>query len=60
LRGAPLSPRITPALGALAAAALGNFGLRVFHPADASLMVLIWHFGGVALRARGIAGSPPA
>jgi len=48
-RGAPLAPRMTMAMGALAAAALGNFGLRLFHPPDASLMVLVWHFGGVAL-----------
>jgi len=48
-KGAPLAPRLTMALGALAAAALGNFALRLFHPPDASLMVLVWHFGGVAL-----------
>ncbi|MBI3706156.1 MAG: DUF1109 family protein [Proteobacteria bacterium] len=48
-RGAPLSPHATAALGALAAAALGNFGLRFFHPQDASLMVLVWQFGSVAL-----------
>jgi hypothetical protein len=48
-RGAPMAPRITVTLGALAAAALGNFGLRLFHYQDASLMVLIWQFGSVAL-----------
>lgn len=48
-RGAPMAPRLTVALGALAAAALGNFGLRLFHPQDASLMVLVWQFGTVAL-----------
>jgi hypothetical protein len=48
-RGAPLSPRLGVTLGALAAAALGNFGLRLFHPQDASLMVLVWQFGSVAL-----------
>ncbi|MCK6454698.1 MAG: DUF1109 domain-containing protein [Alphaproteobacteria bacterium] len=48
-RGAPLYPRATIALGALAAAALGNFGLRLFHTQDASLMVLVWQFGSVAL-----------
>lgn len=48
-RGAPLAPSATLALGALAAAALGNFGLRLFHPQDASLMVLVWQFGTVAL-----------
>lgn len=48
-RGAPLYPHATIALGALAAAALGNFGLRLFHTQDASLMVLVWQFGSVAL-----------
>lgn len=48
-RGAPLAPRLTVGLGALAAAAIGNFGLRLFHYEDASLMVLIWQFGSVAL-----------
>lgn len=48
-RGTPMAPRLTVALGALAAAAVGNFGLRLFHYQDASLMVLIWQFGSVAL-----------
>jgi hypothetical protein len=48
-RGAPLLPRLSVALGALAVAALVNFGLRVFHAGDVSIMVLAWHFGGVAL-----------
>jgi len=48
-RGAPLMPRLTAALGALAAAALADVGLRLFHPQDASLMVLVWQFGTVAL-----------
>ena len=46
-RGAPLFPHVSTALGALAAAGLGNFGLRFFHPQDASLMVLVWQFGTV-------------
>lgn len=46
-RGAPLMPHITAALGGLAAAGIGNFGLRLFHPQDASLMVLVWQFGTV-------------
>lgn len=46
-RGAPLMPCTTVALGGLAAAGLGNFGLRLFHPQDASLMVLVWQFGSV-------------
>ena len=47
-RGAPLFPRIGVLLGGLAAAALGNVGLRLYHPQDASLMVLVWQFGAVA------------
>jgi hypothetical protein len=50
-RGAPLYPHLAVALGGLAAAALGNVGLRLFHPVDASLMVLVWQFGSVALLA---------
>jgi len=46
-RGAPLMPCTTVALGGLAAAGLGNFGLRLFHLQDASLMVLVWQFGSV-------------
>jgi len=37
------------ALGGLAAAGLGNFGLRLFHPQDSSLMVLVWQMGSVLL-----------
>lgn len=48
-RGAPLRPTTAVALGGLAAAGLGNFGLRFFHPEDASLMVLVWQFGTVVL-----------
>lgn len=54
-RGAPLMPCTTVALGGLAAAGLGDFGLRLFHPQDASLMVLIWQFGSVAILT-GLAG----
>ena len=50
-RGAPLMPCTTVALGGLAAAGLGNFGLRLFHPQDASLMVLVWQFGSVFILA---------
>jgi Negative regulator of sigma F len=46
-RGAPLAPRVSVTLGALAA--LGNFGLRIFHIGDVSIMVLVWHLGGLAL-----------
>jgi hypothetical protein len=48
-RGAPLAPRTGVLLGALAAAALGNVGLRLYHPQDVSLMVLVWQFGSVVL-----------
>jgi len=48
-RGAPLLPRISIALGALAVAALANLGLRLFHVGDASVMVLFWHLGGAAV-----------
>ena len=46
-RGAPLTPFATAALGGLAAAGIGNFGLRLFHPPDASIMVLVWQMGSV-------------
>jgi len=57
-RGAPLTPRITAALGGLAAAGLGNFGLRLFHMQDASAMVLAWQFGAVCVLSAvaGVAG----
>ena len=48
-RGAPLTPKITTGLGGLAAAGLGNFGLRLFHPQDSSLMILVWQMGSVLL-----------
>jgi hypothetical protein len=46
-RGAPLTPHLTAVLGGLAAAALGNFGMRLFCTLDGSLMVLVWQFGTV-------------
>ncbi|MDO9561569.1 MAG: NrsF family protein [Bradyrhizobium sp.] len=46
-KGAPLWPYTSAALGGLAAAGLGNFGLRFFHGQDASLMVLVWQVGTV-------------
>lgn len=46
-RGAPLTPCLTAALGGLAAAGLGNFGVRLIHPEDVSVMLLVWHLGGV-------------
>lgn len=48
-RGAPLTPRRTAFLAALAAAALAYVGLRLVHPQDAAFMVLVWQFGSVAV-----------
>ncbi|MBL6853081.1 MAG: DUF1109 family protein [Alphaproteobacteria bacterium] len=47
VRGAPLAPVATTALGALAAGGFAAFGLRLFHLQDASLMVLVWQAGTV-------------
>ena len=46
-RGAPLTPRLTTVLAALAASGLANFGVRFVHAADASVVVLVWHFSAV-------------
>jgi hypothetical protein len=46
-RGAPLTPRLTAALGGLAAAGLGNFCLRLAYPEDVNVMLLVWHLGAV-------------
>lgn len=46
-RGLAVHPRLTLFLLALAAAAIGNFGLRLFHVRDAGMMVLVWQFGSV-------------
>jgi hypothetical protein len=48
-RGAPLLPRASIALGAVAVAALANLGLRLFHVGDASMMILFWHLGGATV-----------
>lgn len=48
-RGAPMMPCVSIGLAGLAAAGLGDFGLRFFHPQDASLMVLVWQVGSVVL-----------
>jgi hypothetical protein len=48
-RGAPLTPNMTAALGALAAAGVGNFCVRLVHQEDVTLMLLFWHIGGVFL-----------
>jgi hypothetical protein len=56
--GAPLAPRATLFLGALATAGIVAFGLRFFHVGDASIMVLTWHMGLAAVLtvAAGLAG----
>ncbi len=46
-RGAPLTPCLTAALGGLAAAGLANVGVRIIHPEDVSVMLLVWHVGSV-------------
>jgi hypothetical protein len=48
-RGAPLTPHLTAAIGGLAAAGIGNFALRLMHPEDVSVMLLVWHVGGVVV-----------
>ena len=50
-KGAPLRPHVSAALGGLAAAGLGNFGLRLIHHQDASLMVLVWQMSAVFMLA---------
>jgi hypothetical protein len=51
LRGAPRILHLTAVLGGLAAAALGDFGMRFFCSHDGSLMVLVWQFGTVCVLA---------
>lgn len=48
-RGAPLLPHATLALAAVAVAGLTNFALRLHHSADISFVILVWHFGSVAV-----------
>jgi hypothetical protein len=48
-RGAPLKLHVTAALGGMAAAALGDFGVRFFCPQDASSTLLVWQFGTVCI-----------
>jgi hypothetical protein len=48
-RGAPLYPRSTLVLGALAVAALGNVGLRFFHAGGVTITVLICDFAAIAV-----------
>ena len=46
-RGAPMTPRLTTAFGALAVAGIGNLGVRFLHPLDASFVILAWHIVAV-------------
>jgi hypothetical protein len=48
-KGAPLYPRLTLTLAALAVASVANFGLQFAHVRDASIMVLTWHLGAAAV-----------
>jgi hypothetical protein len=48
-RGAPLTPRLSAALGGLAAAGMGNVVMRLVHPPDVSVLVLVWHVGTVSV-----------
>lgn len=48
-RGASLHSWSAISWGSLAAAALANTGLRLFHTEDAALMVIVWQFGSVLL-----------
>jgi hypothetical protein len=41
-RGAGLTPSMTVALGVLAASALGAVGLRLYHPPDATALLMLW------------------
>lgn len=50
-RAAPIAPIATTGLATLAAGSLAAVALRLFHAQDASLMVLVWQFGSVALLA---------
>lgn len=50
-KAAPLHPRLTLALAALAVASIANFGLQFAHVRDASIMVLVWHLGAAAVLA---------
>jgi hypothetical protein len=47
LKASPITPMTTAALAALAAGGLAAAALRLFHPEDTSLMVLVWQTGTV-------------
>ncbi|MBI5162768.1 MAG: DUF1109 family protein [Magnetospirillum sp.] len=50
-QGVSWRPRVTVALGTLAAAALADAGLRLAHAEDGAATVLVWQIGVVALYA---------
>jgi hypothetical protein len=58
-RGAPLTPRLTMVLAALATAGLANFAARFIHAGDASIVVLAWHLGVGAVAASFAAAGAP-
>ncbi len=47
--GAPLAPVPVAMASALAVSALTATALSLFHPLDATLMILVWHFGVAAM-----------
>lgn len=48
-RGTCVRVRLASLFGALAAAAVGDLALRLYHPEDAALTVIVWQLGSVAL-----------
>lgn len=56
-RGAPLMPRLTTLLGALAVAGLANVCIRFVHAFDSSFVVLTWHVGAMMALAAALASS---
>jgi hypothetical protein len=54
-RGAPLLPRLTTLLGALAVAGLANVCIRFVHTSDTSFVVLTWHVAAVMALAGALA-----
>jgi hypothetical protein len=46
-----LFPRLALSLGALAVGAAASFGLQFFHIRDASVTILVWHLGTLAVLA---------
>ncbi len=59
-RGAPVMPRATLALAALAVGALVNLGVILFHAGDVSIMVLTWHAGTMLVFATALGFAGPS